>query len=587
MKQIKSTSNPKKKTRISKTIAINENLFGKKDKIPNRITQLKNELNSISRYNTLNINDFSKQDNEQNENLNDFEIEKIQSKNLSKFKFRNNNTIIPEEKKYIKLNEKKSNNNNNHRNNSNITQLINGGNNKNNQEKYKLKIALNNNNPIKLRKINTNVNKNYLLEDNNPLCIDKNLDTINTTINTINYGDNKISKSKKDDEIISKLKEEIQKLKQENENDDKIINELKNQLNDNKEGILSEDSEDSDTNEENKIDQNILNSIEENEIFKKLRANYFYNKLLINQLTNQNSELKIKIINRSNNIIRRGNSDENQINNIRYKIKKECNFNTCHKENEKNDINETNNSILNNYVENKLKLNHRDCFMIKQLDNVTKNKIKLMLQMIIISNDINKEDIINLFMNNLLDYYKTVELFASNYLQIKNSPDIKVLKNYFKSVFFDSQKKFNINNAFNTILSFFDEDIKKFEEINILEIYNNNKNIIHQLLTKCKKKDILDTGLIEIDLFKNIFSEFIDKIDSKFEKELIFNSLLYYMKKKENNNEQIGLFFLSYQNLCNHFKITDILNNNLDGENEKNSNYPKSNKSKYKRSKFY
>ena len=32
-----------------------------------------------------------------------------------------------------------------------------------------MKITLNNRNPIKLRKINTNINKNYLMEDNNPL----------------------------------------------------------------------------------------------------------------------------------------------------------------------------------------------------------------------------------------------------------------------------------------------------------------------------------------------------------------------------------------------------------------------------------
>ena len=167
-----------------------------------------------------------------------------------------------------------------------------------------------------------------------------------------------------------------------------------------------------------------------------------YNKILINQLTNQNSELKIKIINKSNNIIRRGNSDENESNNI-YKIQKESAFNICHNDNiiKNNDSDNTKNSILNNMREKKLKSNQRDSFMMKRLNEDIDDKIKLMLKMIINVNNIGKDEIINLFMNNLLDYYKTVEVFASKYLKISNAPDIKILKNYFKSIFFYSEKK--------------------------------------------------------------------------------------------------------------------------------------------------
>ena len=293
MKEKKSTSNSKKKFRISKTVIINQNPFGTREKIQANIAKLNNELNNISRYNTLNITETSKQDNSQHYVTNEFEIEKIKSKNLSKLNF-NKNTLVLDARKFNKLNARNQNNIHINRKNINNTQLINGGNNKNNIEKYNLKIAFNNNNPIKLKKINTNIQNNYLLEDNSALFDNKNLETINT-LSTINLLENKISKSKKDEEIITKLREEIGKLKEENANDDFIINDLKNQINENKDEILSEDSEDTDTNEEINIDKNFINSIEENSIFNKLRANYAYNKMLINQLTNQNSELKLLI----------------------------------------------------------------------------------------------------------------------------------------------------------------------------------------------------------------------------------------------------------------------------------------------------
>ena len=581
MNQKRSTSNQKKKTRISKTLIISEHPFGKKEKLKEKITKLNKELENRSRYNTLNINDTSKQENEQNELLNDFEIDKIKPKNLSKFKFNNNSTIILDAKKYTKLRDKNKNNITYNRSNINNTQLINGGNHKNHNEKINLKIAFNNRNPIKLRKINTNIKKNYLLEDNNPLIDEKNLETINT-LSTINLRENKISKSKKDEETINKLKEEIEKLKEENANDDIILNGLKNQINENKDDVISEDSDDTDTNEEINIDQNFINSIEENNIFNKLRANYMYNKILINQLTNQNSELKIKIINKSNNIIRRGNSDENEFNNI-YKIQKECALNICHNANNKiNNPYDSKNTALNGLIEKKLKSNQRDSFMMKRLNEDTNDKIKIMLKMIINANNINKDEIINLFMNNLMDYYKAVETFASKYLNITNSPDIKILKNYFKSIFFDSEKKFNINNAFNEILSFYDDEIKKLEEINILEIYNNHKTLIENIMKRCKIKDFLDTGLIEFTVFQNIYNEFHDKKEFiQTDREKILNALIYNMKKNKNeSNEQIGLFFLSYQNLCNVFNLNDILNHK--DENEKSSET----KSKKRKNKF-
>ena len=69
-----------------------------------------------------------------------------------------------------------------------------------------------------------------------------------------------------------------------------------------------------------------------------------------------------------------------------------------------------------------------------------------------------------------------------------------------------------------------------------------------------------------MDKFKNIFNEFQHE---KEYKKIDMNVLIYNMKKRINeNDEQIGLFFLSYHNLCNLFNMEEILKNNQ----EKNSN---------------
>jgi len=331
MKKIISKSNPKKKINYTKTIVVDENNSGAKD-LSKKITKLNNDINHISKYNTLSANDSSKQDNDSNYIIKEFEMEKIKPKNLSKINFKNNNTVKLESKKYIKLYGKNSNTLINNpgnithikKNTINNTQLINGGNN----GKINLKIVNNNKNPIKLRKINTNINKNYLLQENNLSYNDKNLQTI-STLNTLNNKEPKISKPKKEEELINKLQEEIQTLKEENAKNDLVINNLTNQIdenNDDKVKTTTENSIASNRNDDNNKNNNeLISSSEENEIFNKLRTNYIYNKNLIEKLTKKNNDIKIEIINnKKNNIIRIGNKKETKLNKL--KIKKENSF---------------------------------------------------------------------------------------------------------------------------------------------------------------------------------------------------------------------------------------------------------------------
>ena len=543
MKKNKSTSNLNKKIRISKNTQIDRITLEAKEKNLQKNNKFRNEKN---KYDNLNEN-IPNLDNDQNNIIKEFEIEKIKPKNLSKIQFKNNNNnIILESKKYIKTSNNLINNtdNNSHINikSSNTSYLINGGGN----EKLTLKITNSNKNPIKLRKFTSNINKKNFQEDVD-LYNDKNLQTI-STLNTIK--ETKISRTKKEEELVNQLEEEIQKLKEENTNIDDDINNLKNQTNENineKTKTTTENSFDNDKNDNNSN----LNSLEENDIFDKLRTNYINNKNLVNELTHKNEELKITVINQSNSIIRRGSKYITHLNNKR--IRKDIQFSII---SNKNDGQE----IVNNYIEDNLAKNNRDCFMIKQLDTETKHNINLMLKMIINSNNcINEDECISLFMNNLLDYYNTIKIFSSKYLNIINSSDIKLLKKYFKSVGFGDDIKFNISNIFNEIISFFDDEIKNLEEVNLLKIYNNHENIIKNIIKKCKKKDFLDTGLIEFHNFKNIFEEYHNQKELKKNKDDIFKALLYNMKKNNKTNEHLGLFFLSYMNLCDIFKINNKL----------------------------
>jgi hypothetical protein len=501
MKKNKSTSNLNKKIKISKNTPIDRITLEAKEKNLQKNNKFRNEKN---KYDNLNENSPNI-DNDQNNIIKEFEIEKIKPKNLSKIQFKNNNNnIILESKKYIKTSNNLINNtdNNSHINikSSNTSYLINGGGN----EKLTLKITNSNKNPIKLRKFTSNINKKNFQEDVD-LYNDKNLQTI-STLNTIK--ETKISRTKKEEELVNQLEEEIQKLKEENTNIDDDINNLKNQTNENineKTKTTTENSFDNDKNDNNSN----LNSLEENDIFDKLRTNYINNKNLVNELTNKNQELKITVINQSNSIIRRGSKYITHLNNKR--IRKDIQFSII---SNKNDGQE----IVNNYIEDNLAKNNRDCFMIKQLDTETKHNINLMLKMIINSNNcINEDECISLFMNNLLDYYNTIKIFSSKYLNIINSSDIKLLKKYFKSVGFGDDIKFNISNIFNEIISFFDDEIKNLEEVNLLKIYNNHENIIKNIIKKCKKKDFLDTGLIEFHNFKNIFEEYHNQKELKKE----------------------------------------------------------------------
>jgi hypothetical protein len=159
-------------------------------------------------------------------------------------------------------------------------------------------------------------------------------------------------------------------------------------------------------------------------------------------------------------------------------------------------------------------------------------------------------------MNNLLNYQNSIEIFIANYIRTDNLLDNEIIQDYFKSIYYNDNNRFSLNNIYNGIKEFYDEEVKNIQNIQIDELISQNKNKFKQIVKECKFIDTLKTGQIEINQFKNILDkcQFYKSFD-KNENEL-FNILVYIMKKKI-NNEKIGLFYLFYYNLSDDFGLND------------------------------
>ena len=502
--------------------------------------------------------------------------------------------------------------------NHNYNPLINGGNVKNIHGKLNLNITLNNKSPVRLRKINMNKKYGYNLDclstykkekqintiyvnNNKNMNMDLNMNIFNNDLTNVHNTINN------EESTIIKLQEEIENQKRENLYKEMLINDMKKQLDDinkDKDKNLSNGKASSSINNDilllkqeldllnNKI-SNDINDInykainndkninkEESILFDKLKNNYSNNKNLINELLNENENLKKKI--NDINII-----NEKQNKNFSYIISEKQNnisFNYIPNEhsikinnffsNSANNYNlneDVDDDIISNYLENMLKSSKKDYFVINENNKINdeqKNLIKLMIQMTLNSNYIPEDEIISLFMNNLIYFQNSIDAFSIQYMKTNNYLDKEMIQNYFKLISMDEKNTFNINNIFEEIISFYDEDIKQIDKIKIEEFFAQKNNKLAQILKECKFIDSLNTGLIEINQFKNILNKFQFYKDFNEDETKIFNILLYNMKKNI-NLEQIGLFQLSYNNLGNDLGLE--LNDSFNNSSENNS----------------
>ena len=611
--KIKSKSNNKMDIKLTKPIKIKS------------LNKFKNNFQQ-NKYNTQLIKNLQNDNKEKEidasiEDLFDKEI--IKPINTNKTLTKNNTTIFGTHH-YIKINDKSpfrviknkktqivANDMNNINNVINY-QFVNGGNSKHSHGKN-LNITLTNKSPIKLRKINMNKKFGYGTECLSTTTITKNENkltslnnnshkNISTNMNIYTNTDLNNNQSNIDESSIINLKKEIENLKKENLYKEIIIKDMKQQLDEIKKDkdkklskgtstmainsnieklkkelgiknnrIYKEDIK-SNINNDNK---NNYNNKEEAILFDKLKLNYSNNKKLIIELLKENELMKKKI-----NDIKYKNKKRNYLY-LNYEQKKESSFNIISKEkkkeldnnNFKNDNNISNNTeetdFISDYIENSLKSTNISLNINKEkmIDVNQKNNAKLMIKMTLNSNDIPEDEIISLFMNNLLNYQNSIEIFIANYIRTDNLLDNEIIQDYFKSIYYDDNNKFSINNIYNGIKEFYDEEVKNFQNIQIDELISQNKNKFKQIVKECKFIDTLKTGQIEINQFKNILDKYqFYKSFDKNENEL-FNILVYIMKKKI-NNEKIGLFYLFYYNLSDDFGLNDssirdnISNNN-------------------------
>ena len=502
--------------------------------------------------------------------------------------------------------------------NYNYHPLINGGNVKNIHGKLNLNITLNNKSPVRLRKINMNKKYSYNVDclstykkekqintiyvnNNKNMNMDLNMNIFNNDLTNINN-----TTINNEESTIIKLQKEIENQKRENLYKEMLINDMKKQLDDiNKHKNISNDHVNSSINNDilllkqeldllnNKINNDIndinYNSInnykninkEESILFDKLKNNYSNNKNLINELINENESIQKKI--NDINIIN-GNKNKSfsyiineKKNNISFNyIPKENSikinnfiFNNCNSFNNFNE--EINDNIISNYVENILKSSNKDFFINNKYNKINdeqKNLIKLMIKMTLNSNYIPEDEIISLFMNNLLNFQNSIDSSSIQYMKTNNYLDKEMIQNYFKLISIDDKNSFNINNIFIEIISFYDKDIKQLNKIKIEEFFSQRNNKLSQVLKECKLVDNLNTGLIEINQFKNILNKYQFYKDFNEDANKIFNILLYNMKKNI-NIEQIGLFQLSYNNLGNDLGLE--LNDSFNNSSENNS----------------
>ena len=551
------------------------------------------------------------QEKEIDASIEEYIIKKIIQPIKANNNLKKNNTTIYGSKHYIRVNDNspfKTIKNiktqivaNDMTNISNVInyQFINGGNGKNNQGKNNLNITLTNKTPIKLKKINMNKKYRFGTDYPNTTFTDKK----ENQFNSLNYDLNKNicnnteiinNQFSNEESTIINLQKEIEKLKKESLYQETLINDKKQQLDDikkEKDKKLSNGTStilrnnnieklkqelgiknNKDTNynlKNNNIKNNSINNFnnkDESILFDKLKLNYSNNKNVITELINENEVLNKKINDRKTiNGNKKGNYSY-----LLSKQKNEISFNILSKENIKefdNNMNDNNNNInykdeeeniISNYIENSLKsenplLNFKK---EKMIDIEQKNNVKLMIKMTLNSNDIPEDEIISLFMNNLHNYQNSIDTFISKYMLTGNLLDKEILQDYFKSICYDDDGIFNINNIFNEIKEFYDEETKNLQNIQINELISQKKNNFIQIVKECQFLDTLKTGLIEINQFKNILDkyQFYQLFNGN---ENNFLNILIYNMKKNINKEKIGLFYLFYYNLCDNFELKD------------------------------
>ena len=507
------------------------------------------------------------------------------------------------------------------------------------KNKNKMNIKIKNKSPIRLRKFN--INKKKSTEPLNIKKTDENnsyfnyIDKIKNNTNCRNETEVNENNENNDNNTIKNLQEQIETLKKENLEKESLIENMKKQVEDyqkekntnNGTYLLIEEIKSikqkfnlNDSNRNSNSSRNNNNNGNDISLFDELKNSYLYTKKLIEELKQENENIKKQIndkhySNVSDKLLSTSHSNEEIKKNIfispffnSKKLYQESliknNLSDCF-------INSSNfQDILSNYIQtNSTDLNFDN---INDIESKQLSEIRLMIKMTLTSNEIPEDEIISFFMDHLMNYSETVDKFMFTYLKLNNFIDKQLLHDYFFFIALDENKKFNILNIFKEIKSYYIDALEKPDKNKLNELCTHTSEHMNLIVKECRFYDNLNTGLVDYHKFISIFSS-VHEYDTSYDEEnhkKLFNYCLFLMRNYS-NVKQFELFKLYYRNLeddsianrQNESRIKDeeededsssnnekekkksIFNKEIDNRESKNENNQKSNEEKKNSSK--
>ena len=363
------------------------------------------------------------------------------------------------------------------------------------------------------------------------------LSSDNSKNNITEYNNNNI--------IIENMKKEIDFLKKEKEFKNNFIEKMKQQIQEDKkkQEILKE-------NKKLKKELNVLKAnfrydgkiYNEIDLFEKFKNEYLTYKSQATKLKDENSALLKKLnFKMYNNLLIRKNIEIQIISKVNNK-----------KENGKLIGNNNMNKYIEKVYKSELKkLGENINDYEKPLKKKQLNEIRYLIKLIFHSNQIEKEIILNLIINNLMNFNEILNLLIQR-IKTESTSDKILLKNYYTTICFDNNKNksknFNIYNIFDEIKFYF-TDIENLKKNIDFDDASNDR--IKRLMKECTNNDKINNGLIELNQFNSIFKSIYGDYHYDEKIKELYDTFIIIMKNYNNLNN-LDLYNLYYKNLDNY-----------------------------------
>ena len=363
------------------------------------------------------------------------------------------------------------------------------------------------------------------------------LSSDNSKNNITEYNNNNI--------IIENMKKEIDFLKKEKEFKNNFIEKMKQQIQEDKkkQEILKE-------NKKLKKELNVLKAnfrydgkiYNEIDLFEKFKNEYLTYKSQATKLKDENSALLKKLnFKMYNNLLIRKNIEIQIISKVNNK-----------KENGKLIGNNNMNKYIEKVYKSELKkLGENINDYEKPLKKKQLNEIRYLIKLIFHSNQIEKEIVLNLIINNLMNFNEILNLLIQR-IKTESTSDKILLKNYYTTICFDNNKNksknFNIYNIFDEIKFYF-TDIENLKKNIDFDDASNDR--IKRLMKECTNNDKINNGLIELNQFNSIFKSIYGDYHYDEKIKELYDTFIIIMKNY-NNLKNLDLYNLYYKNLDNY-----------------------------------